>query len=48
MEWLLDWWLVYKTEQEMRLIAEKAGFRLDRIWTGLEHSGCVVLVEAIK
>ncbi len=48
MEWLLDWWLVYRTENEMQEIMLSAGFDNDKIWTKHDETGSIVLVEAEK
>ena len=48
MEWFLDWWLVYRSENEMAEIMHSAGFSEKRVWTQLDKTGSIVLVEAEK
>jgi enediyne polyketide synthase len=48
MEWFLDWWLVYRSEKEMAEIMRNAGFNEDRIFTQLDKTESIVLVEAEK
>jgi len=45
MEWLLDWWLVYRTEADLRRLALEAGFEDGRIRTQLDPTGSIVLME---
>jgi enediyne polyketide synthase len=45
MEWLLDWRLVYRTEEKMRGLAIKAGFKGEKILTNLDRTGSIVLME---
>jgi extracellular factor (EF) 3-hydroxypalmitic acid methyl ester biosynthesis protein len=48
MEWLQDWWLVYRTEADMKKLAMAAGFDEGKIRTELDHTSSVVLVELEK
>jgi len=45
MEWLLDWRLVYRTEDKMRGLAKKAGFKEGKISSRLDPTGSIVLME---
>ena len=48
MEWLLDWWLIYNTEEEMRQASIEAGFAPEKVHTEMDASGSIVLVEVEK
>jgi len=45
MEWLLDWRLVYRTEDKVRGLAKKAGFEEEKMSTRLDPTGSIVLME---
>ncbi|MSU64345.1 MAG: acyltransferase domain-containing protein [Pedosphaera sp.] len=48
MEWLQDWWLVYRTEADMKRLAMAAGFDEGKIRTSLDEISSLVLVELEK
>ena len=45
MEWLQDWWLVYRTEDEMRHLALRAGFEEEKVRTKIDPTGNLVLLK---
>ncbi|HTG02182.1 MAG TPA: SDR family NAD(P)-dependent oxidoreductase [Nitrospirota bacterium] len=45
MEWLLDWWLVYRNEDDMMAIAKNAGFTEHNISMTRDETDSIVLVE---
>ena len=47
MEWFLDWWLVHRTESELRSLVESAGFEARNVTTRLDRSGSIVLCSMI-
>jgi len=46
MEWLLDWWLVYRTEASLARIVASAGYPAAGIRTQMDATDSIVLLEA--
>ena len=43
MEWLLDWWLVYRTESDLRRLIARAGFDEKSVATEFDQTQSLVL-----